>query len=65
MQESGVLNRPGFWHDLRGNHDCFDVGSWESEQNMYKKYGAGKQKGFDFMVEKNFGRYRFVGIDAW
>jgi hypothetical protein len=32
---------------------------------MYKKYGAGKQKGFDFMVEKNFGRYRFVGIDAW
>ncbi|CAG8761419.1 1725_t:CDS:2, partial [Funneliformis caledonium] len=39
LQESGVLNRPGFWHDLRGNHDCFNVGSWESEQNMYKTFG--------------------------
>ncbi|RIA89427.1 Metallo-dependent phosphatase-like protein [Glomus cerebriforme] len=64
LQESGALNRPGFWHDLRGNHDCFNVGSWGSEQNMYKKYGVEKQQGFDFMVEKDFGRYRFVGIDA-
>ncbi|CAI2164615.1 1705_t:CDS:2 [Funneliformis geosporum] len=64
LQESGVLHRPGFWHDLRGNHDCFNVGSWESEQNLYKKFGVGKQRGFDFTFEKNFGRYRFVGIDA-
>ncbi|CAG8657860.1 7384_t:CDS:2, partial [Dentiscutata heterogama] len=64
LQESGVLDRPNFWYDMRGNHDCFNVRSWDSEQNLYKQYSVVKKRGFDFMVEKTFGRYRFIGIDA-
>ncbi|KAF0496447.1 Metallo-dependent phosphatase [Gigaspora margarita] len=64
LQESGVLDRPNFWYDMRGNHDCFDMSSWNSEQNLYRQYSVVKKRGFDFMVEKTFGRYRFIGIDA-
>ncbi|CAG8549564.1 6066_t:CDS:2 [Cetraspora pellucida] len=64
LQESGVLNRTNFWYDMRGNHDCFNVGSWDSDQNLYRLYSVVKKRGFDFTVEKTFGQYRFVGIDA-
>ncbi|CAG8478368.1 10068_t:CDS:2 [Diversispora eburnea] len=64
LKESGVLDRPNYWFDLRGNHDCFNVLSWESEQNLFKKFSAVKQQGFDFIIEKEFGNYRFLGIDA-
>ncbi|CAG8577725.1 8687_t:CDS:2, partial [Cetraspora pellucida] len=64
LQESGVLNRTNFWYDMRGNHDCFNVGSWDSDQNLYRLYSVVKKRGFDFTIEKTFGQYRFVGIDA-
>ncbi|CAJ0863996.1 4950_t:CDS:10 [Entrophospora sp. SA101] len=63
--ESGIpAKRKEFWYDLRGNHDCFNVKSWESEENFYKEYGIVKQKGFNFTVEKPFGNYTFIGLDA-
>ncbi|CAG8649497.1 6810_t:CDS:2, partial [Acaulospora morrowiae] len=64
LKEAGVLDRPYFWNDLRGNHDVFNVESWESKYNLYREYGVGKKKGFHVTIEKTFGRYRFIGIDA-
>ncbi|RHZ56875.1 hypothetical protein Glove_396g92 [Diversispora epigaea] len=64
LKESGVLDRSNYWFDLRGNHDCFNVRSWESEQNLFRKFSALKQQGFDVIIEKEFGNYRFLGIDA-
>ncbi|RUP46478.1 hypothetical protein BC936DRAFT_146906, partial [Jimgerdemannia flammicorona] len=59
LQETGVLDRPGLWHDLRGNHDCFDVPGWQSERNFYREYGVSAGEGgrvFGFQVERAFGR---------
>lgn len=27
------------WYDMRGNHDCFDLPSWQSHVNLYRSYG--------------------------
>lgn len=59
------------WYDMRGNHDCFDLPSWQSRANLYRTYGASAQRVQDgqgiytWQLENSFGRYRFVAIDAW
>ncbi|KAF9348056.1 Transmembrane protein 62 [Mortierella sp. AD094] len=66
LEESGVLSKRNgtFWHDLRGNHDCFDVPAWDSEENMYAEMSATKAPGFMFDVKTDYGKYGFIGIDA-
>ncbi|KAH7044364.1 Metallo-dependent phosphatase-like protein [Linnemannia elongata] len=66
LEESGVLmKRNGtFWHDLRGNHDCFNVPSWDSKENMFADMSSSKSPGFMFDVRTGYGKYGFIGIDA-
>lgn len=66
LEESGVLaKRNGtFWHDLRGNHDCFNVPDWNSKENMFADMSATKAPGFMFDVKTDYGKYGFIGIDA-
>ncbi|KAF8955180.1 Transmembrane protein 62 [Entomortierella lignicola] len=66
LEESGVLDKRNgtYWHDLRGNHDCFDVPTWDSEQNMFADMSATRAPGFMFDVKTDYGKYGFIGIDA-
>ena len=59
------------WYDMRGNHDCFDLPSWQSRVNYYRTHGQKAER-----VEKGQGiyawqfyqpssAYQFVAIDAW
>ncbi|KAF9310747.1 Transmembrane protein 62 [Podila horticola] len=66
LEESGVLKKRNgtFWHDLRGNHDCFNVPDWGSKENMYADMSATKTPGFMFDVKTDYGKYGFIGIDA-
>lgn len=58
------------WHDMRGNHDCFDMASWKSESNMYRTHGKSSSlleegKGvYDWQVSKPYGTYNFVAVDS-
>ncbi|OBZ85175.1 Transmembrane protein 62 [Choanephora cucurbitarum] len=58
------------WYDMRGNHDCFDLPSWQSRVNYYRTHGQKAER-----VEKGQGiyawqfyqpssAYQFVAIDA-
>ena len=59
------------WYDMRGNHDCFNLESWQSQSNLYRTYGKSAQlieagEGvYSWDVEKSFGNYQFVVADAW
>ncbi|KAF9935933.1 Transmembrane protein 62 [Modicella reniformis] len=66
LEESGVLTKRNgsFWHDLRGNHDCFNVPRWDSKENLFSSMSASKAPGFMFDVKANYGKYAFIGIDA-
>ncbi|KAG0210465.1 Transmembrane protein 62 [Mortierella sp. GBA30] len=66
LEESGVLTKRNgtFWHDLRGNHDCFNVPDWDSKENMFAGMSASKTPGFMFDVNTDYGKYGFIGIDA-
>lgn len=68
--DQGLKDSPTPWYDMRGNHDCFNLPSWESQQNMYRAYGksATLLEGdgvYSWQVEKDFGLYQFVAVDAW
>ncbi|KAI8390854.1 Metallo-dependent phosphatase-like protein [Radiomyces spectabilis] len=58
------------WYDMRGNHDCFDLPSWESRVNMYREYGQSgllTEEGqglYTWQVNEHYGQYQFVAIDA-
>ncbi|KAK4509571.1 ribosome biosynthesis protein nip7 [Mucor velutinosus] len=58
------------WYDMRGNHDCFDLPSWQSRVNYYRTHGhsAGlieQGKGvYSWQVNQPTGKYQFVAIDA-
>ncbi|RKP23205.1 Metallo-dependent phosphatase-like protein, partial [Syncephalis pseudoplumigaleata] len=67
LKSSGVLDKANgtFWHDLRGNHDCFSVAGWQDDHNYYRRYGASPhENGWSFEVVRPFGRYSFVAIDG-
>ena len=59
------------WYDMRGNHDCFDLTSWQAENNYYREFGESSQllnegKGvYSWQISKPFGDYNFVAVDAW
>ncbi|KAI8375619.1 Metallo-dependent phosphatase-like protein [Choanephora cucurbitarum] len=58
------------WYDMRGNHDCFDLTSWQAENNYYREFGESSQllnegKGvYSWQISKPFGEYNFVAVDA-
>jgi hypothetical protein len=65
LDEFGILTRePKFWFDQRGNHDCFNVPSFHSDNNLFRKYSSVKSEQYSFMVEKTFGKYSFISVDA-
>ncbi|KAI9593790.1 Metallo-dependent phosphatase-like protein [Syncephalis fuscata] len=67
LKSSGVLDKAEgkFWHDLRGNHDCFSVNGWKDKNNYYRQYGASPHDGgWSFDVKRSFGNYSFVAIDG-
>ncbi|KAI1295983.1 Transmembrane protein 62 [Mortierella claussenii] len=66
LEESGVLNKRNgtFWHDLRGNHDCFNVPGWDSQHNKFAAMSSTRAPGFMFDVKTDYGKYGFIGIDA-
>lgn len=43
------VNRKGFWFDLRGNHDCFSVGS--SVHDYFSKYSVQKTSSYMHRVD--------------
>ncbi|ORZ08947.1 Metallo-dependent phosphatase-like protein [Absidia repens] len=64
-QENGLP-----WYDMRGNHDCFDMPSWESNVNLYRTFGKSAhlleegQGVYSWQMKQNYGNYRFVAMDA-
>ncbi|KAI8339967.1 Metallo-dependent phosphatase-like protein [Chlamydoabsidia padenii] len=58
------------WYDMRGNHDCFDLPSWQSKVNLYRTYGQSADrvehgKGiYTWQHSPSYGDYQFVAIDA-
>ncbi|KAI9140240.1 hypothetical protein BKA69DRAFT_528911 [Paraphysoderma sedebokerense] len=66
LEDSGVVYRKGgkFWFDMRGNHDCFNLPSWSSNENYYAEFSAAKKEGYSFTYTREFGNYTFVSLDA-
>ncbi|KAI8393891.1 Metallo-dependent phosphatase-like protein [Radiomyces spectabilis] len=58
------------WYDMRGNHDCFNLPSWKSNQNLYRTHGKsayrleGNNGVYRWNVKKPYGTYQFVAMDA-
>ncbi|ORZ20778.1 Metallo-dependent phosphatase-like protein [Absidia repens] len=58
------------WYDMRGNHDCFDLPSWQSKMNLYRTFGQSAdrvehgQGVYTWQYSPSFGEYQFVAIDA-
>jgi hypothetical protein len=55
---------------MRGNHDCFDLPSWQSRVNYYRTHGSSADlveqgKGvYSWQIDQPMGSYQFVAIDA-
>lgn len=66
LSQSKVLERQNskFWWDMRGNHDCYSVPSFNHSLNLYTSLSAVKTQGYSFTVTKPFGEYSFVALDA-
>ncbi|KAI8927600.1 hypothetical protein BC831DRAFT_497685 [Entophlyctis helioformis] len=66
LETYGVLRRQQgrFWWDQRGNHDCFNIPSFASSQNMFVELSAVKAEGYAFHLRKPFGVYSFIAVDA-
>nr|XP_039259686.1 transmembrane protein 62-like [Styela clava] len=55
------------WLDIRGNHDAFDVArANDANSNYYLKYSGdkGKLSSAVYQVEKQYGKYSFIPVDA-
>ncbi|KAI8064190.1 Metallo-dependent phosphatase-like protein [Gongronella butleri] len=58
------------WYDIRGNHDCFDLPSWQSRANLYRTHGQQAhqveqgQGIYSWQHKPAYGDYNFVAIDA-
>ncbi|KAJ1893236.1 hypothetical protein LPJ66_005877 [Kickxella alabastrina] len=66
LNESHVKTRLGgnFYRDQRGNHDCFNVFSFNSSDNYYKDYSAVQEDGYLLQIREPFGTYSFVASDG-
>ncbi|OMJ25564.1 Transmembrane protein 62 [Smittium culicis] len=57
-------NNSTFAFDQRGNHDCFNVGGWGSNENYYSKYSISKTPGYLLNSEFNGKNYCFISTDG-
>jgi len=64
LKDAGILDIKEFWLDQRGNHDCFDVGSFNHPSNQYRVFSSLKTEGYVFHLKKDYGTYSFLGIDG-
>jgi hypothetical protein len=66
LQDARVLdlNHGNFWFDQRGNHDCFDVSSFDHPSNLFRHFSSQKAEGYAYALDKSFGKYAFIGLDA-
>ncbi|KAJ1942185.1 hypothetical protein EC988_006558, partial [Linderina pennispora] len=66
LKDFGVQERFSgtFYRDQRGNHDCFDVFSFDDQGNYYKNYSAVGANGYQLDINEPFGRYSFVATDG-
>jgi len=62
LKENGLLT-PGYFYDVKGNHDCFNV-PLNSQKNYYSNYSSSKLASYNFVKTTSFGKYSFVAIDA-
>ncbi|TPX35297.1 hypothetical protein SmJEL517_g02213 [Synchytrium microbalum] len=62
LAKNHILASPNFWWDMRGNHDCFNVE--DTETSMYNTWGVVKTEGWLFDYSTDFGRYKFIALDA-
>ncbi|KAJ3371813.1 Transmembrane protein 62 [Kappamyces sp. JEL0680] len=58
------LQQPDEWYDLHGNHDCWNVPSFQSPVNMFKDFSSIKKEGYSYVHKKPFGTYSFVALDG-
>jgi predicted phosphohydrolase len=67
LKDSKVLYRKNskFWWDQRGNHDCWNVPDFASNENWFRTYSAVKEEGYAFKIRKPYGTYSFVAVDGW
>lgn len=64
LKDYGYYERENFWFDIRGNHDCFDVPGWHSEQNLFSKYSKMKSSTYSQVFTLPFGKYGLIAIDG-
>ncbi|KAJ1942526.1 hypothetical protein FBU59_003172, partial [Linderina macrospora] len=66
LKEFGVREKfsSTFYRDQRGNHDCFDVFSFDDHGNYYKNYSAVGTNGYQLDINESFGRYSFIATDG-
>jgi hypothetical protein len=66
LKQSRVLERQEsrFWWDQRGNHDCWNIPSFASSENMFHTLSAVGSEGYSFVITKPFGTYSFVALDG-
>ncbi|CAO1412640.1 unnamed protein product [Diamesa hyperborea] len=66
LVDSNVLNKTK-WLDIRGNHDNFNVESFESRNDLYQNFSAqGRQNKRSYMKQITVDelQYSFIAIDA-
>ncbi|KAI8837873.1 hypothetical protein BC829DRAFT_42416 [Chytridium lagenaria] len=62
LNVSGVAlrNNGTFYWDMRGNHDCFNLGK-EFNETEFGLMSAVKTEGYRYLHKKSFGTYDFLG----
>ncbi|RWS29515.1 hypothetical protein B4U80_11084, partial [Leptotrombidium deliense] len=66
LKTSGVTNKT-VWLDIRGNHDSFNIFSWDSSNNYYRKYSESGRRThghFMYQLKHDTETYSFIGVDA-
>jgi hypothetical protein len=64
LQRAGVYEKPNFWFDIRGNHDCFDVSSWDDDRNMFAHYSKMKLPSYSHVFDLPFGKFGIIAVDG-
>ncbi|KAJ3218382.1 Transmembrane protein 62 [Dinochytrium kinnereticum] len=64
LNVSGVAlrNNGTFYWDMRGNHDCFNLGA-DFNETEFGRMSAVRSEGYRYLHKKSFGSYDFLGID--
>lgn len=64
---STKVNEKTVWLDIRGNHDNFDIFSWNSSNNYYRiysNYGKHSERHYHYNIKDGNDLYTFIAVDA-